>query len=131
MLASLSLIDQEKKKKKRLANVGASASCSLRKKKKGKKKKKKAEEILRVRFWNGGHLSSSESGRVPTVEDLASKFSRGFNPPTDCLEVGLKQSLERRKKFASGLDLFAHRWKKRIEGRGVGAKPRSRSSDVF
>lgn len=130
MLASLSLIDQEKKKK-RLANVGASASCSLRKKKKGKEKKKKAEEILRVRFWNGGHLSSSESGRVPTVEDLASKFSRGFNPPTDCLEVGLKQSLERRKKFASGLDLFAHRWKKRIEGRGVGAKPRSRSSDVF
>lgn len=131
MLASLSLIDQEKKKKKRLANVGASASCSLRKKKKKGKEKKKAEEILRVRFWNGGHLSSSESGRVPTVEDLASKFSRGFNPPTDCLEVGLKQSLERRKKFASGLDLFAHRWKKRIEGRGVGAKPRSRSSDVF
>lgn len=128
MLASLSLIDQEKKKK-RLANVGASASCSLRKKK--RERKKKAEEILRVRFWNGGHLSSSESGRVPTVEDLASKFSRGFNPPTDCLEVGLKQSLERRKKFASGLDLFAHRWKKRIQGRGVGAKPRSRSSDVF
>lgn len=129
MLASLSLIDQEKKKKERLANVGASASCSLRKKK--GKEKKKAEEILRVRFWKGGHLSSSESGRVPTVEDLASKFSRGFNPPTDCLEVGLKQSLERRKKFASGLDLFAHRWKKRIQGRGVGAKPRSRSSDVF
>lgn len=102
-----------------------------KKKKRERKKKKKAEEILRVRFWNGGHLSSSESGRVPTVEDLASKFSRGFNPPTDCLEVGLKQSLERRKKFASGLDLFAHRWKKRIEGRGVGAKPRSRSSDVF
>lgn len=29
---------------------------------------------------------------------MGSKFPRGFNPPTDCLEVGLKQSLERRKK---------------------------------
>lgn len=127
MLASLSLIDQEKKRETR--QRWRFGLLFIEKKK--RERKKKAEEILRVRFWNGGHLSSSESGRVPTVEDLASKFSRGFNPPTDCLEVGLKQSLERRKKFASGLDLFAHRWKKRIQGRGVGAKPRSRSSDVF
>lgn len=43
---------------------------------------------------------------------MSSKFSRGcFSPPTDYLEVGLKQSSERRKKFASGLDLFAQRRK--------------------
>ncbi|EGV97539.1 hypothetical protein I79_009776 [Cricetulus griseus] len=38
---------------------------------------------------------------------LGSKFSPGcFSPATDYLEVGLKQSSERRKKFASGLDLL-------------------------
>ncbi|XDA80068.1 hypothetical protein R6Z07F_010061 [Ovis aries] len=52
---------------------------------------------------------------------------------TNRSEVRLKQSLEGRrgKKFASGLDLFAHRGKKRIQRRGVCAKPRSRNSDVF
>lgn len=92
MLASLSLIDQEKKETRQRWRFG----LLFIEKKKGKEKKK-AEEILRVRFWKGGHLSSSESGRVPTVEDLASKFSRGFNPPTDCLEVGLKQFGEKEK----------------------------------
>ena len=59
MLASLSLIDQEKK---RLANVAASASCSLRKKKKKGEREGGKKEILRVRFWKGGHLSRNPGG---------------------------------------------------------------------
>lgn len=45
-----------------------------------------------------------------------------FFTPADCSEVGLEQSLERRGaggKFASGLDLFAHRRKKRSNGEGL------------
>lgn len=49
-------------------------------KKKGERERR-GEEILRVRFWKGGHLSSPESGRVPTVKDWVPEFPRGFNPP--------------------------------------------------
>lgn len=76
MLASLSLIDQEKK---RLANVAASASCSLRKKK--KRRERRGEKGNTPRALLEGRSSIPESGRVPTVEDWVPKFPRGFNPP--------------------------------------------------
>lgn len=75
MLASLSLIDQEKK---RLANVAASASCSLRKK---KRRERRGGEGNTPRALLEGRSSIPESGRVPTVEDWVPKFPRGFNPP--------------------------------------------------
>ncbi|ERE91404.1 hypothetical protein H671_1g0972 [Cricetulus griseus] len=66
---------------------------------------------------------------------LGSKFSPGcFSPATDYLEVGLKQSSERRKKFASGLDLLCtsqkeespreRGWCKAAITGGSGAAPR-------
>lgn len=76
MLASLSLIDQEKK---RLANVAASASCSLKKKK--KRRERRGEKGNTPRALLEGRSSIPESGRVPTVEDWVPKFPRGFNPP--------------------------------------------------
>lgn len=85
-----------------------------------------------MRFWKGGHLSSPESGRVPTVEDRVPNFSRGFSPPTDCLEVGLKQSLEKKEKVCIGTGFICTSLEEeKPRERGVGAKPRSRSSDVF
>lgn len=83
-----------------------------------------------MRFQKGGRLQP-RTPQCSSAGDLAPDFL-SFSCPAGCSEVGRKQSLEGKgKKFASGLDLFAHRRKKRIQRRGVGAKPRSRNSDVF